>query len=89
MSFTVNVQKRFRVTVSKTKVAPIKTVLLSRLELCAALFLAKLLHSVKKILRLPNVHIWSDYFVASDWICGSAFVANRVSEIQDLVNPSC
>ena len=75
--------------------APIKKVSIPRLELCAALHLAKLFHKVNLILQFEvnNVVLFSDSTVTLSWIKSSphkwkTFVANRVSMIQDL-SPNC
>lgn len=68
---------------------------LPRLELCAALTLAKLLKIVKDSLNLhfERVVLWSDSTIALSWISTSphelkTFIANRVAEIQQLSSNS-
>lgn len=80
-----------RLVCSKSRVAPIKNVSLPRLELCAALLLAQLTSTVISALEIDfeKVCLWSDSSITLSWIGTEpyklkTFVANRVSEIQDL-----
>ena len=75
-----------KLVMAKTRVAPLKTVSVPRLELCGAMMLSELLATVQVILDLPKsaVFAWIDSTVALSWLRGypstyKTFVANRVS----------
>ena len=78
---------------SKSRVAPIKTITLPRLELCALTILANLINKMVSIFQdlidFSSVNLWSDSKIVLAW-CNdhpnkwSTFVSHRVSQIQSL-----
>ena len=63
-----------QLAMAKTRVAPTAKQTIPRLELLAALILARLMHLVKQpllpVLPVDNIHCWSDSQVALGWIEG-------------------
>ncbi|XP_033228945.1 uncharacterized protein LOC117180559 [Belonocnema kinseyi] len=80
---------------SKSRVAPVQTVTLPRLELCAALLLSEFYAAVVlslQYLKFSRTVFWSDSTISLHWIQTSphilkTFVLNRVAQIQELTQP--
>ena len=94
---TTTVGNYVKFVASKSRVAPIKELTIPRLELLAALVLARLITYVKEALELDvgvtNMSCWTDSRVTLFWIKGEErewkqFVQNRVNEIRSLVPAS-
>ncbi|XP_075158044.1 uncharacterized protein LOC142231314 [Haematobia irritans] len=80
---------------SKTRVAPIKTLSIPRLELCGATLLAEMVDNLLSRFSLGNYSIrcWTDSTIVLAWLAKppcfwATFVANRISKIIEIVNPS-
>ncbi|GFU28860.1 integrase catalytic domain-containing protein [Trichonephila clavipes] len=80
-----------RLITSKSRVAPIKSLTIPRLELCATVLLAKLVKRVVAALQLETaeLYLWSDSMIVLAWLRKEpmdlkTFVQNRVAKIQEL-----
>lgn len=80
-----------KLVASKSRVAPIKSLTIPRLELCGALLLAQLMKRVLVSLKLDvhKVYLYTDSTIVLSWIQKEPadlkqFVASRVATIQEL-----
>lgn len=80
-----------RLVMKESRVAPLKTVSIPRLELTAALLAAQLFTTVCKELNYPMypVTFWTDsmsviYYIRNESTRLACFAANRVSQIREL-----
>ncbi|XP_003382269.1 Pao retrotransposon peptidase family protein [Trichinella spiralis] len=95
MTESMDGAKEVRFCLAKIRVAPVRRLSLPRLELMAALHVARLKEYVERELGLPfnRSTCWSDSTIVLSWIRGDPrrwkpFVANRVQEILSRTEPS-
>ena len=81
--------------ISKTRVAPLKSLTIPRLELCGAELLSQVLSHTREVLdiSLHDTYAWTDSTVVLSWLAGDPrrfkpYVANRVSRIVDRIAPN-
>ena len=95
---TIDNESTLTLLTAKTRVAPLKTVTIPRLELLSALLLARLINTVSCALenevKLNLPVCFTDSRIALCWVRHDTkewkqFVENRVSEIRKLVPTQC
>lgn len=82
---------RSRILCSKTRVAPLKNITISRLELNGSLLLAQLVQKVAQSWEMPSksFKLWTDSTILLSWLSSQnirlkTYVSNRVTQILDL-----
>ena len=83
------------IVAAKSKVTPVKTRSILKLELCAAMLLSSLMSSVRVDLNIEvsNIFAWSDSTIVLGWLTNSphrlnTHVANRVVAATEAVPPN-
>ncbi|XP_013409147.1 uncharacterized protein LOC106172792 [Lingula anatina] len=91
----INQQVSCNIVMGKSRVAPLKSVTVPRMELTAATLSAKVHKQIMEELQLPihRVVFWTDSTIVLQYIRNSAtrfhvFVANRLQMIHDVSSPS-
>ncbi|XP_023241124.1 uncharacterized protein LOC111639461 [Centruroides sculpturatus] len=82
-----------RLLTSKTREAPLKSISILRMELCAVVLLVHLLQAIQGAfqIKINSIFAWSDSTIVLSWLKADpsrlqVFVANRVSEIQSVLH---
>ena len=94
-SFDADGKAVVRLIGAKTKVAPLQTLTIPRLELSAAHLAAKFTKLITNAIGIPGkIYAWTDSTVTIAWLQGhpsrwSVFVANRVSKTQQVIPSDC
>lgn len=80
---------------SKTRVAPLKTLSIPKLELCGAVLLSEMIDNLLPHfdIRTYKLFCWTDSTIVLSWLskppcCWNTFVANRVSKVVEVTDPS-
>lgn len=78
---------------AKSRVAPIKTLTIAKLELCGALLLSRLMVKTLQSLNIniKKIQYWTDAKIVLAWLQAepatwNVFVAHRVAEVQQITN---